>query len=122
MTPYTFTEQDFIDFRYEVTRWTSCLGLANGWFIEVRQEQIGGGVNAQCAYDVQRRNALFRLTIHTEGDFCMLTDPKKLALHECLHLALAEVVYTAAKLGDDSHELAIAKEHELINRLMMVMS
>ena len=27
-----------------------------------------------------------------------------------------------AKLGDDSHELAVAKEHELINRLMMVMS
>ena len=116
MISHEFKKEDFQLFREEVNKWVTRLGIT-GWDIEIRHEQIGNGTNAQCVYNTQKRHALFRLTVNTEGDFGMTTNPSELALHEVLHLLLADLVGTVATLGDDSHTLAIGKEHEVINRL-----
>ena len=91
------------------------------WHVTVLHEQIGAGVNAQVQYNPKAKSACFRLSISSEGDFGFVTDPERLALHEVLHLMLGDFCYTTANLGSDTHDLVVAREHEVINKLMRVL-
>lgn len=90
------------------------------WVVSVLHDQIGDGVIAQVQYRANAKSACFRLTKHAEFDYGFDTDVKRLALHEVLHLMLADFCETTAKLSDPSHDLVIAREHEVLNKLMRV--
>lgn len=120
MTPHTFTEYDFAEYEAAVLHWLDAFGITD-WHVTITHDQIGRGINAQTQYNTTAKNVSFRLTHNTEGDYGMLTDPKRLALHEVLHLLLAEYCETTAKLGDPVHDLVIAQEHGVLNKLMRVL-
>lgn len=119
MNSHTFTDADFDEFRGAVYRYMGEFGM-NDWVVTVQHDQIGEGVMAQVQYRALAKSACFRLTKHTEFDYGFDTDPKHLALHEVLHLLLADFCETAAKLADPCHDLLIAREHEVLHKLMRV--
>lgn len=117
MTPHTFTSEDFSAFKQAVHYWLNKFGISE-WHVTVLHDQIGDRNNAQCQYNTTTKNVCFRLTINTEGDYGMVLDPERLALHEVLHLVLADYCETTCKLADPVHPLVVAREHEVMNRLM----
>lgn len=119
MQTYEFSAEDFSAFEAAVRRYMSDFGMAD-WVVNVMHDQIGDGVMAQVQYKAVGKYACFRLTKHTEFDYGAGTDPDRLALHEVLHLLLADFCETCAKLGDVGHDLVIAREHEVLHRLMRV--
>ena len=119
MKTHTFTANDFEIFKARVLSLVEQLGLTE-WNLSITHEQIGDRVAAQTNYNSVSKNASIRLTINTEGDFGMVSDLGKLALHEVLHLLLADWCETTAKLGSPTHDLVIAQEHAALNRLMRI--
>jgi len=74
-------------------------------------KQIGNGIAAQTQYNTVSKNASIRLTINSEGDFGVITNVEKLAIHEVLHLLLADWCETAAKMQSSNHDLVVVEEH-----------
>lgn len=120
MKSHTFTEQEFNVFDAEVRRLVGCFGMVD-WHVTCEHQQIGNRVNAQVQYNPTAKTAMFRLSQTSEGDFGWQIDPLRLAMHEVLHLLLADFVFAASKLGDDAHDIVVAREHEVINRLMRIL-
>jgi len=119
MKTYTFTPSDFKHFAAKVQWLVSKMGLTE-WHLSIAHEQIGGGVAAQTQYNTVSKNASIRLTINVEGDFGFITDVEQLAIHEVLHLVLADWGETIAKMQNANHDLAVAQEHAVLNRLMRI--
>lgn len=119
MKSVIFTDDDFGKFKTVVEYWIEQFGLTE-WNIDITHDQIGDRTNAQTQYNTTSKGAIIRLTKVSEGDFNMVTDVTKLALHEVLHLLLADFCETTAKLADTHHDLVVGREHELINKLMRV--
>jgi hypothetical protein len=117
MKIYTFTPAEFERFTAKVQSLVSDMGLTE-WNLQIIHEQIGDRVIARTTYDTVSKIASIRLTINIEGDFGVVTDVERLAIHEVLHLLLADWGETVAKMRDANHELAIAQEHAVLNRLM----
>lgn len=69
-------------------------------------------------YNLDARHACISLPYEFENDFCLVDDLNKLALHEVLHIALADIIHEANITKDT--ENIIHTEHALINRLMRV--
>lgn len=120
MKSHTFTAKDFSNFKMVIEYWMEQFGMTD-WNVTVEHAQIGTGINAQTQYNYVSKAVSFRLTKVSEGDYGMVTDPCKLALHEVLHLLLGDYNATTAKLGDAYHDLVIGREHEVINKLMRVL-
>lgn len=121
MKTHEFTANDFALFETAVRRYMADFGMAD-WVVTIMHDQIGEGVMAQVQYKALAKSACFRLTKHAEFDYGLSHDPVRLALHEVLHLLLADFCETCAKLGDAVHELVIAREHEVLHRLMRVIT
>lgn len=119
MNNYTYNHEDFVRFSFAVGEYLSKLGLSE-WKVEAMHDQIGDRVAAQCQYHAKAKNAVFRLTKSVEYDYGMETCPEKLALHEVLHLLLADYCLAASTLKDDMHDIVVAHEHSVIHRLMRV--
>lgn len=119
MKSHEFTDDDFKLFDCAIHDYIKLFGLTD-WVVSVQHDQIGEGTMAQVQYKALGKSACFRLTKHTEFDYGLGTDPKRLALHEVLHLLLADFCETSAKLADSQHDLVIAREHEVIHKLMRV--
>lgn len=119
MKTFVFTDDDFSRFAFAVGERMDQFGLTE-WSYDVEHDQIGDKVNAQVQYNCVSKVALFRLTKVSEGDFGMHTNVLKLALHEVLHLMLADYAWTASKAQNDIAEVVVSHEHEMINRLMRV--
>lgn len=117
MKTKVFTEQDFLQFEAKVNALVDLFGLRE-WHLMVTHEQIGDRVCAQTQYNIVAKTASIRLTKQVEGDFGLLWDVDRLAMHEMLHLLLCEYCETVAKLGSSTHDLVIAQEHGVLNRLM----
>ena len=120
MKVHTFTENDFKLYQAAILRWLDEFGITE-WHVTITHEQIGQGVSAQTQYNTVSKSVSFRLTHNTEGDFGMLIDPERLALHEVLHLLLADYCETVAKMASPIHDLVIAQEHGVLNKLMRVL-
>lgn len=118
MKLHQFSHQDFRKFVRLVSEWLDVLGITE-WHIQFKHEQIGNGTAAQVEFDNEGKQATFSLTKHIEGGSDLLTDVYKLALHETLHLLLADFAWCAAK-ARDRDEIVLSHEHEIINRLMRV--
>ncbi len=119
MKAYTFTPSDFKHFAAKVQWLVSKMGLTE-WNLSITHEQIGSGVAAQTQYNTVSKNASIRLTINSEGDYGFITDVEQLAIHEVLHLALADWGEVIAKMQNANHDLAVAQEHAVLNRLMRI--
>jgi hypothetical protein len=119
MKTHTFTPSDFERFTAKVQWLVHEMGLTE-WNLTITHEQIGDRVAAQTQYNTVSKNAVIRLTINSEGDFGLVTEVDRLAVHEVLHLALADWGETIAKMQNANHDLAVAQEHAVLNRLMRV--
>ena len=119
MKYHTFTPEEFLLFEQAVQDFMQKLEIT-GWELELRQEQVGGGICAELDYNIVARKALMRLTVNVEYDYAIITDIVKLAKHEVLHLLLADFCWTAAEQRDHCSDAVISREHEVINRLMKV--
>jgi hypothetical protein len=116
---HIFLASDFKRFAAKVQSLINELGMTE-WHLSITHEQIGGGVAAQTQYNTVSKIASIRLTINSEGDFGFITNPEKLAIHEVLHLLLADWCETAAKMQSSNHDLVVAQEHAVLNRLMRI--
>lgn len=119
MKSHEFTPSDFARFERAVRDYMSALGI-HDWAVTIQHDQIGEGIMAQVQYKALGKSACFRLTKHTEFDYGLDKTPERLALHEVLHLLLADFCETSAKLADSTHDLVIAREHEVLHKLMRV--
>ncbi|MFZ9247059.1 MAG: hypothetical protein ACO23K_02180 [Ilumatobacteraceae bacterium] len=117
MKTMRFSDQDFKRFKKYVLKYVEVFGLVE-WNLTVSHGQIGGNIVAQTQYNSVSKNASIRLTEQAEADYGVEDDVRRLALHEVLHLLVADFCETAAKLGDTHHELVVGAEHQLIARLM----
>lgn len=122
MNVHSFYNSEFETFQRRIDHWMKELGLTE-WRYEVRQEQIGERVSAQVQYNSISKQALFRLSCSVEYDFGIVTDIDALALHEVLHLMLADFGWACANVGisGEHSDLATSHEHELLHRLMNVL-
>ena len=117
MKTFRFDESDFRVFKESVEELIALFGLVE-WNLMIVHEQIGGNVVAQTQYNSVSKNASIRLTEQCEADFGIEDDLERLALHEVLHLLVADFCEASAKLGDTHHDLVVGAEHQLIARLM----
>lgn len=120
MKHYIFTEKAFENFSKGIDEWMGRFGMSE-WDYSICHEQIGDRKMACTEYNSVTKKALFQLTKSVEFDFGLETDMRKLALHEVLHLALSDYGWTIAQAKTDLDDLALGREHELINRLMRVL-
>jgi hypothetical protein len=116
---HVFVPSDFKRFAAKVQSLINELGMTE-WHLTITHEQIGGGVAAQTQYNTVSKNASIRLSVNTEGDFGFITNVEELAIHEVLHLLLADWCETASKMQSSNHDLVVAQEHAVLNRLARI--
>lgn len=97
------------------------LGLTE-WAFTIEHDQIGDGISANVSSNSKTKTALFRLSKVVEYDYSVGLDIAGLALHEVLHLMLADFGWVIAQAKDDYADVVISHEHELIHRLMKVIT
>lgn len=120
MKSHTFTDEDYNKFGLCVDKWVEKLGIT-GWKAEVVHEHIGNGTAADINYNIEAQKAYIRLTETVEYDYVLTDDVEELAKHEVLHLLLATMLYEAAHSGDSCAVSVVAQEHNVINRLLVVL-
>lgn len=109
----------FAVFRREVERWVSAFGLKD-WKVHIVLDTEPNERNAEISYNWDNRTA--RITYFTKqtGTRLMVQPPEKSALHEVIHLLMADAMMTAGKKGD-AHEDTVREEHRIVERLMGVL-
>lgn len=116
-----YTRKEFLQYKQRVNEWLRRFGMDKCWNVDFKQRTIGDGIAGNTTYNTVSRNACFQLAEVQTGDYCLHDDMNALALHEVLHLLVADLVWTTKEMKDDAHDLVISREHELINRLMPVL-
>lgn len=109
------TKSQFQQFKKYCNQWINNLGLSD-WHIEVLQREIE--TQSTTIYDIKARHACISLPNAFEADYCVIDDLNRLALHEVLHIALADIIHEANTVKDIDD--VIHTEHALINKLMRV--
>jgi len=120
MKTHSYSPEEFKQFKGHVKKTMKRLGLT-GWDCEIQHKQIGNGVCARVYFDNVAKSSLIHLTKDVEYAYAFESDVERLAMHEVLHLLLVDYCWTAATTGDHVSDAVVAKEHELINRLMGVL-
>lgn len=115
MQTYTYTDADFFNFINYIKEWLKKFGLTE---YQVDYAHIKLDTAARCTYDVRAKLACFQLAKESEYDFCVQDDLNKLALHEVLHLLLAELGFNIHATKDYFHDTVVAAEHTVVNRLI----
>ncbi len=116
---HRFTKGDFARFVEQVGVWLVRFGVSE-WQIDYRHEQLAPSTSAEVEFDNEGKSATFRLNECVESSSDHLVDVDALALHEVLHLILADFAWVASR-SRDRDEIVISHEHEVINRLMRVL-
>lgn len=120
-TMRTYTLADFRLYRQHVDHWLKQFGMTE-WHVNFKHVQCGEGTCAEVNYDNRAKTALFKLTKQVDGELGYSDAPAYLALHEVLHLLLADYSWTSATAKDDVAEIVVSHEHEIINRLIRVIT
>jgi hypothetical protein len=113
---YTYTEDDFTKFSERVSYWIDKFGITE-YEYEISHEQLDN-VCANTTYNCKSKLASFRLSKNITYYFCPQFNIDKLALHEVIHLLLADFGYTICETKDFDSDLAIAQEHQVVMRLI----
>lgn len=93
------------------------MGLLD-WSIRYKVRAGDGDAEAQVAYRVDARTATMTAYTNVEDG-----EPAvRVALHEMLHLVLADALNAAARRGDDAHPDVAREEHRAIERLINVIA
>jgi len=112
---YQYRKKDFKKFVSSCKFWIDKFGITE-WDIEFKHHKIDSV--ARTTYNCSAKIACFQLTTNGEGDFLLQNDLHKLALHEVLHLLLADFGNAIDKTKDFEHDLVIAHEHAIVMRLL----
>jgi competence CoiA-like predicted nuclease len=115
LNKHTYSKKDFSQFKKSVLFWLKKFGITE-WEIDFKQHQIDSV--AITTYDNKSKLACFQLSINAEYDFCGQLDMHKLALHEVIHLLLADFGYVIQETKYFDSDLAISHEHAVVMRLM----
>jgi len=116
-----YTAEDFLEYENQVRHWMHRLGLERSWYIECEQRQLSEASHARVSYNTANRNATFGLSLNVEAGIGADATVEELALHEVLHVLLADLVATLVETKSDESPSAIAREHELLCRLERVL-
>ena len=116
MNTKIYTQEEFDEFKRLVDEVITHLGVT-GWVIDI-QYRLLDNAKARTYMDVAARTACICLTTAHNYDYNEGMTLPEIALHEVLHILLTDFSMVVEKLGDANHDLVIAKEHELIHRLV----
>ena len=97
-------------FENEVRTWVDRLGLKD-WYVDFKLDGTATDTEAQVEHDRNSRHATFTYFTASKKSY----SPERLALHEVLHLLMADVI-PADCSGDVARE-----EHRMIERLLHVL-
>ena len=105
--------------RFEAScrKWQAMLGLTD-WTLHFKMEKGDGTKHANVQYTCDSRQVIVTSFIERgEADGTRAT-PERIALHEMLHIALADYCTAAARFASDTHDDVIREEHKVIERLL----
>lgn len=114
-----FTPQDFEVFSKAIHHWVEKLHLQQ-WRIHIKHSPIQN--YAETHYNCTSHQVTFILTTGVEELHLMPYTIEELAKHEVLHLLLSEWGWVVAQCKNDYDQVAVGKEHAIINTLMEVIS
>ena len=97
-------------FENAARQWIDRLGLKD-WHVDFKLDEEGTDAEAQVEHDRNSRHATFTYFAAAKKSY----SPERLALHEVLHLLMADVI-PADCSGDVARE-----EHRVIERLLHVL-
>lgn len=117
--PVMISKTEFKEFAYCVEYWMGKLGMTE-WEVHVYHEQGASGELASVSYACEDKYASFYLAEYVEDSGRRPYTMEYLALHEVLHLLVADIVWTAARARTDD-SVIVAHEHEFINRMIKVL-
>lgn len=107
------TKNGAIAFERACRRWQVTLGLTD-WTFSFKTAKADGVHEAEVMYNCETRCAIFTYYVGVD-DACT---PARIALHEMLHVLLADMLSIAARRADDNHPDALREEHRVIERLL----
>lgn len=108
MTPATWAAR----FERHVRKLQVELGLLD-WFFSFKTEKWDGDTVARVDMGRESREAVFTAFMGDHRD-----SPKRIALHEALHVLLMEPLDVAAQRGNPTHKDVQIEEHRAIERLL----
>jgi hypothetical protein len=112
---YKYTKKDFKQYKQSVFFWLNKFGITE-YEVDFLHHQIESA--ATTTYDCKAKLCCFQLTLKGTFDYCQQDDINKLALHEVIHLLLADFGYAIHETKDLDSDLAIAHEHAVVMRLV----
>ena len=112
---YKYTKKDFKAFKTSVNYWIDRFGITE-WDIDFMQHKIDSA--ARTTYNNKSKLVCFQLANKICYDYCPQLNMHKLALHEVIHLLLADFGYVIQETKDYDSDLAIAQEHIVVMRLI----
>lgn len=101
-------------FEQACRQWQMRLGLTD-WTLRFKVEKGDGTKWAHVDYDLEARQAQL---LSFSGAQEPRAKPDRIALHEMLHILLADYVNLAARHGTDTHDNVTREEHRVIERLL----
>ena len=103
-------------FKAACRKWRARFGLTD-WRLVYKTAADDGEHAGYVSYNWDSRHAVITMVrdIHGEGR------PEATALHEMLHVLLADLLATAAMRSSDTHPDVAREEHRVIERLMTVL-
>ena len=104
-------------FREECLRWQSEFGLTD-WTIQFQAAKSDSPDEADIDYDCDTRHAKSTYYVGVEDSL----HPRDVALHEVLHLLLADMLLAAISARDESDPILAREEHKVIERLIKVLN
>jgi hypothetical protein len=115
LNKHTYSKADFSQFKKSVLFWLKKFGITE-WEVDFKHHQIDSA--AITTYNNKAKLVCFQLSLSIEYNFCEQLDMHKLALHEVIHLLLADFGYVIQETQDYNSDLAISHEHAVVMRLM----
>lgn len=117
------TDEHLVEFAEHVKKWLERFGMVD-WDLSVSwgpDDEVGKD-SAACYYDIDARHA--KITLNRDPSASFKNELEVLALHEVLHLVLADLSEFASEYAPKNMAKdATTKEHAIIQRLInLIMS
>lgn len=117
MKTQVFSDNDFNEFDNKIESLCEKVQLTD-WRWSIVKEPLEHEDAACVHINYKAKTAKFVLAESVRGELVTNYSPKELAVHEFLHLLMADLIFVAATTGNADDELVVMHEHALIHRLM----
>lgn len=111
------SQEDAAQFREECLKWQKRLNLLHWTLTFKAEEKPDSDCEALCDYDCDTREAVLSYYIGVEN----VSHPKDNALHEMLHLLLADMNLAGVEATDEEDRRLQREEHKVIAILEKVL-